>query len=103
MKPVLFLTRRIPEPAIKMLEEKFTLKINPYNLALTHQEIIEGIEESKLSINFGKNGYGLTDELITIGKRVKELSKYNLVYLSDSFIDTLDDVYQLTFILAKKP
>lgn len=67
------------------------------------EEITEGIEESKLSINFGKNGYGLTDELITIGKRVKELSKYNLVYLADSFIDTLDDVYQLTFTLVKKP
>ena len=78
MKPVLFLTRRIPEPAIKMLEEKFTLKINPYNLALTHQEIIEGIEDAEALICL------LTDnidkEVISAAPKLKVISSYAVGY-----------------------
>ncbi len=45
MKPILFLTRRIPEPAIKRLEEKFTLKINPYNI---DKEVISAAPKLKV-------------------------------------------------------
>jgi len=78
MKPVLFLTRRIPEPAIKMLEEKFTLKINPYNRALTHQEIIEGIQDAEALICL------LTDnidkEVISAAPKLKVISSYAVGY-----------------------
>lgn len=46
---------------------------------------------------FGKNGLGLTDELIKLGKEIKKLSKDNNVYLRDSSIDACDDVYTLSF------
>jgi hypothetical protein len=57
--------------------------------------------EKELRINFGKNKLGLSDELIKIGKRVEELSKEYSVYLRDSFVDELDDVYEFTFVLFK--
>ena len=56
----------------------------------------------KVRIRFGKNGMGLTDELFRIGKKIYGLSKKYNVYLSDSFIDTLDDVYDLMFDLYEK-
>lgn len=49
-----------------------------------------------LTISFGKNGWGLSDELIKIGKIVHEYSKKNNIYIEKCFIDTLDDVYNIT-------
>ena len=78
MKPVLFLTRHIPEPAIKMLEEKFTLKINPNNRALTHQELIEGIKDAEALICL------LTDNIdkmvINCAPKLKVISSYAVGY-----------------------
>jgi len=78
MKPVLFLTRRIPEPAIKMLAEKFALKINPYNRALTQQELIEGIKDAEALICL------LTDnidkEVISAAPKLKVISSYAVGY-----------------------
>lgn len=52
---------------------------------------------TEISINFGKNGLGLTTELIIIGEKINELSKDGLIYIKDAFIDICDDVYNLTF------
>jgi hypothetical protein len=57
-------------------------------------------EGQLLTLDFGKNGKGISDELSIIGKRIEELSKDNCVYLHhESFIDTADDVYELKFVL----
>lgn len=50
-----------------------------------------------VTVSFGKNGHGLTTEFREISKIVEDLSKEGNVYLSKSFIDELDDVYDLTF------
>lgn len=50
-----------------------------------------------ISFSFGKNGWGLSDEFISIGNRIKELSKHYNVYLVDAKIDALDDIYNLVF------
>jgi hypothetical protein len=61
------------------------------------------VEGQLLTFDFGKNGKGITDELILIAKRIEELSKDNCVYLHhESFIDTADDVYELKFVLIPK-
>ncbi len=64
-----------------MLEEKFTLKINPYNRALTHQEIIEGIEDAEALICL------LTDnidkEVISAAAKLKVISSYAVGYNTD--------------------
>jgi len=66
------------------------------------EELIKKEKETELIINFGKNMLGLSDELITIGEKINELSKTNRVYLRDTFVDELDDVYQFTFVLFPK-
>lgn len=50
-----------------------------------------------IKVFFGKNGHGLTDELIEIGKFIERLSKTANVYILDAFVDALDDVYSITF------
>lgn len=55
-------------------------------------------KETELTIDFGKNKMGLSDELIIIGKKINELSKTNRIYLRDAFVDELDDVYQFKFV-----
>lgn len=55
------------------------------------------LETQTITFSFGKNGWGLSDEFISIGNRIKELSQTNNVYLVDAKIDTMDDVYDLTF------
>jgi hypothetical protein len=56
-----------------------------------------------IDFDFGKNGMGITDELVKIGKRIQKLSKDNHVYLSsESWIDTADDVYTLKFAVIPK-
>jgi len=59
-------------------------------------------KEKELIIDFGKNMLGITDELVKIGKKIEELSKDNSIYLRDTFIDEVDDVYQFKFVLFKK-
>ena len=55
------------------------------------------VVEGKMNFSFGKNGLGLTDELIQIGELVKTLSKDNHIYIEEAFIDSCDDVYDLKF------
>ena len=58
-------------------------------------KIDDNKDEGVLKISFGKNGWGLSDELIKIGKVVHEYSKKNNIYIKKCIIDTLDDVYDI--------
>ena len=53
--------------------------------------------DNKIIVHFGKNGYGLTTELKEIGEFVERLSKSARVYIEDVWIDSVDDVYDITF------
>ena len=55
-----------------------------------------------LTISFGKNGWGLSDELIKIGKIVQEYSRQNNIYIKKCVIDTLDDVYDIELSYSNK-
>lgn len=57
------------------------------------------VETQQVTFSFGKNGWGLSDEFISIGNRIKELSQNYNVYLAEAKIDACDDVYDLTFTL----
>lgn len=59
------------------------------------------LDNGKIQYSFGKNGVGLSDELIKVGKDIKKLSKEKHVYIDDTFIDSLDDVYDI--IIATHP
>lgn len=74
-------------------------EINANKLPSTVKKKEDG---NKIKYEFGKNGVGLSDELIKIGKDIKKLSKNNHVILSDeTFIDSCDDVYD--FIVTLYP
>ena len=72
-------------------------------MAASPHQIKEGererkiVIEGKMNFSFGKNGLGLTDELIQIGELVKTLSKDNHIYIEEAFIDSCDDIYNLKF------
>lgn len=61
------------------------------------------MKQNKILINgtliysFGKNGTGISDEFEQLNDIIEPLSKDNYVYLTDSSIDGLDDVYSLKF------
>ena len=58
--------------------------------------------KDKITFSFGKNGLGLTDELTKVGKEVEDLSKDNNVYIEKVFVDSLDDVYDVTVRVLPK-
>lgn len=45
MKPSIFVTRLLPEPVMRKLEEHFTVTVNPSDRVLTRDEIIRGIRD----------------------------------------------------------
>ena len=59
-------------------------------------------DEIELIVDFGKNMLGLSDELSMIGKNIEDLSKRYRVLIRNAFIDELDDVYRITFVLFPK-
>lgn len=85
---------RIPTYDYKQLRDNISPRVDDFQYSsLSNSEV------SEINVNFGKNGLGLTSELIIIGEKIAELSKTGLIYMKESFIDTLDDVYSLTFVL----
>ena len=57
----------------------------------------KSLQGGTLKVSFGKNGWGITDELIKIGKIVHKISQQFNIYLDECKIDKLDDVYELIF------
>lgn len=73
-------------------------------LEYTIDSKITTLETSPNSIRycFGKNGQGITDELIKLGGIIKNLSTRYRVYLNDAQFDTIDDVYYITIDLIQE-
>lgn len=60
-------------------------------------------ESSILTIYFGKNGQGITSEFLEINNVLDTYTdKFTIYLMEDSFIDTLDDVYEFKFKLIPK-
>jgi glyoxylate reductase len=45
MKPRIFVTRLLPEGAMKVLNENFDVQCNPYDRVLSRQELLEGVKD----------------------------------------------------------
>lgn len=60
-------------------------------------KIDDNKDKGVLKLSFGKNGWGLSDELIKIGKIIQKYSRQNNIYIKKCIIDTLDDVYDMEF------
>ena len=65
-------------------------------------EVVDDKDKGILKISFGKNGWGLSDEFIKIGKIIQEYSKKNNIYIEKCTIDTLDDVYDIELVYSNK-
>lgn len=51
----------------------------------------------RLAFSFGKNGQGLSDEFDIINQITKLLASDNFITIHKTFIDQLDDVYDIVF------
>ena len=69
----------------------------PSNINITDDK-----ENKTLTISFGKNGWGLSDEFIKAGKIIQEYSTKNNVYIHKCFVDEVDDVYDFVFSYDNK-
>jgi lactate dehydrogenase-like 2-hydroxyacid dehydrogenase len=73
-----FVTRKIPEPGLEILRKKFEIEVNPYDRALSKEEIIKGLK--------GKDGFLclLTDsidaDVINSEPKLKMISSYAVGY-----------------------
>lgn len=76
--PVIYLTRRIPQPAIDRLAEVFTVKVNPENRVLSHAELLAEVEQCDALLCL------LTDnvdrEVIDAAPRLKVIANYAVGY-----------------------
>ena len=80
-----------------------------YNLKeFSAEAIYDDLSETKedttlISLAFGKNGHGLTNKLALINDIISYLSNYYKIYINKeyTFIDDLDDVYELAFMLIR--
>lgn len=75
-------------------------QLNEMNANELPSEIKKEKDGDEIKYSFGKNGWGLSDELVKIGKDIKKMSKENNVYINDVNIDTLDDVYDITIKIS---
>ncbi len=73
-----FVTRRIPEKGLRMLEERYDVEVNPHDRVLTKEEIIEGVRDADALLCL------LTDaidrEVIDAGRKLKVISNYAVGY-----------------------
>ena len=44
MMPRIFVTRRLPEGAMKVLKDKFDVDFNPHDRVLTREELLAGVK-----------------------------------------------------------
>lgn len=56
----------------------------------------------RLAFSFGKNGGGLTDEFALIHDITNLFGKDNFVTIHKTFIDQLDDVYDIVFDITPR-
>ena len=48
MKPKVFITRLLPQGAMRVLEENFEFECNPHDRVLTREELINGARRPEL-------------------------------------------------------
>ncbi|MBI4966263.1 MAG: D-glycerate dehydrogenase [Desulfomonile tiedjei] len=79
MRPRIFVTRRLPEGAMKLLDENFEVECNPHNRVLTREELLAGVN--------GKDGIlplltdRIDDELLdAAGPQLKIVANYAVGY-----------------------
>ena len=58
--------------------------------------------KGRLAYSFGKNGGGLSNEFNLLNQLISVFGKDNFITMHKSFIDQLDDVYDLVFDISPR-
>ena len=78
MREKVFVTRRIPQPGLDLLEKQFNLSVNPYNRVLSRKELMKGIKGADALLCL------LTDtidgEVMSVNPRLKIIANYAVGY-----------------------
>lgn len=78
MKQKVFVTRRIPQAGLDLLEKEFDVTVNPDNRVLTKEEVIKGVKEADALLCL------LTDEIdaevMDANKNLKIIANYAVGY-----------------------
>ena len=76
--------------------KQYILEMNANELP-SDIKVDDNREKGVLTISFGKNGWGLSDEFAKIDKVVKKISQEYNIYLDECKLDPVDDVYDFIF------
>jgi glyoxylate reductase len=74
----IFVTRKIPESGINILKKKYKLVVNPYNRALTKNEIIKGLKDKDGLLCLLSDN--IDEEVINSNSKLKMISNYAVGY-----------------------
>lgn len=96
----IFLNEVIKECVLSVLTKKILTEDVVKSKVKT--EVTKTKKGEEIKFTFGKNGQGITDELIKIGEKINKLSDDNKIYIKDAFIDTADDIYEITILVLDK-
>lgn len=78
MKPEIFITRKLPQPALDKISEVFEMKINPEERILTKSEIIEGVKNCDILLCLLTDT--IDEEIISANPNLKGIVNYAVGY-----------------------
>lgn len=78
MKQKVFVTRRVPQPGLDLLEKEFDVTVNPYNRVLTKEEVIKGVKEADALLCLLTDTIGA--EVMDANKNLKIIANYAVGY-----------------------
>jgi len=78
MKPPAYLTRRLPEAAMKRLEDFFDLRVNPHDRALEHDELLQELFDAQALICLLSDR--IDQDVINAAPQLKVISNYAVGY-----------------------
>ena len=77
-KSKVFVTRRIPQPGLDMLEERYEVVVNPYDRVLTKDELVEGVKTADGLLCLLTDE--ITAEVMDANPNLKVISNYAVGY-----------------------
>ncbi len=71
-------TRKIPEKGLKLLQEKYTVEINPHDRSMTREEIMEAVKDKDALLTMLSDS--ITSDVIAAAPNLKVITNYAVGY-----------------------
>ncbi len=78
MKPKVFVTRKLPEKALKIIRAECEMEINPYDRIISREELIEGVKDKDGLLCLLTDR--IDEEIIDCGKNLRIIANYAVGY-----------------------